>query len=448
MIIKLKKENKQKININQRTYKLFNFKFLKKLKNKITFGVAILLILGGVLLNISFKYIIYYNSNKSIKNDMIMIKNNSSEFIKQYFLINNEEIDEINILKNSYKLTNKLSKYYNCTIGIYNTNGEYGNQCIKNQKDDNIKDHIEKAKNNKSYIYLVKNNKDRTAYYAYQLYDKSQFLGIVEIIKDYNELIVNNENIYLIFTLVEIIFFSIILVIIYFIVLKSTKSLENLQKGVKEISKGNYNYEMEENIKNDEIDDLIKEYNNMRKRIKKQIEDIHSLEKNRREFFCNVTHELKTPLTSITGYGELLVTNYNNEKLRDKAIASIIKESNKLNEMICNILEVSRGQIISNEREKINIEKLVKNIIDEMNIRIERKNIDIIWQLEEGIISAPLKEFKSVIINLLENAFKYSVDNTFIKVYGRKENDKYLLEIKNTTNNLDYKFKYKAFEPF
>ena len=49
MIIKLKKENKQKININQRTYKLFNFKFLKKLKNKITFGVAILLILGGVL---------------------------------------------------------------------------------------------------------------------------------------------------------------------------------------------------------------------------------------------------------------------------------------------------------------------------------------------------------------------------------------------------------------
>lgn len=418
----------------------------RRLRRKITLRIGILLILGGAFLNLAVKNIIDSNGNNVIKNDMTMQQNNSTEFINQYFVINNKPLDGTSFISNSPNIAIKLSDYSNATIGMYDVDGKLLYKSGKVQSDVRLDAHIKKAKDNKAYICFTNEKDDYKGYFAYPLYSGDKSIGIIEIVKDYREIITNNKNIYFLFTIVEITFFLIILIIINFIVRRSTKPIENLLKGVKEVSKGNYGYEVMECGRKDEIRDLAYEYNNMRKRIKEQIEITHKLEKNRRDFFCNITHELKTPLTSISGYAELLQTNYDNEKFRNQAIESMIKESNKLNSMISSILEVSKGQILSKEKREFDIGKLLKQIFEEMKIRNNYINTKL--KIDECNMIAIYDDVKSLILNLLENAYKYSIPNGIIQVEGYKEEGRYKIEISNESNDLGHGFIEQAFEPF
>lgn len=419
----------------------------RKLRTKITIRVGILLILGGVILNIVVKNIIDYSSNNTIKNDMTMQQNNSTDFINEYFMINGKSLDKQTFMSNSPKISMSLSENSNSTIGIYNDSGQLQYQSVKGEVNKSITEHIDKAKENKAYIYFTQENDEKKGYFAYPFYSNEEFIGIVEIIRDYKEIITNNRNIYLLFTLVESLFFLIILVLTYIIMKKSTRPIENLLKGVREISNGNYGYEVLEKTNKDEIGDLAYEYNKMRKKIKKQIEVTHHLEKTRRDFFCNITHELKTPLTSITGYAELLQTNFNNDKFRKQAINSIEEESAKLNSMISSILEVSRGQILSREKTEFNIGKMLNEVSDEMKIR-NNNNINVKLNIEEGIIIGIYDEIKSLLLNLLENAYKYSIEYGNIEISGYKKDGFYTVTISNKSYNINSNFEQKAFDPF
>lgn len=419
----------------------------RKLRTKITIRVGVLLILGGVVLNIVVKNIIDYSSNNTIKNDMTIQQNNSTEFINQYFMINGKILDKQTFISNSPKIAMKLAEYDNSTIGLYDTNGELQYQSVKGEVNKSITMHITKAKVNKAYIYFEQENNEYKGYFAYPLYSKDEFVGIVEIVRDYRDIVNNNKNIYLLFTLVESIFFFIILILTYIIMRKSTRPIENLLNGVKEISKGNYGYEVLGETNKDEISDLAYEYNKMRKKIKKQIELTHHLEKTRRDFFCNITHELKTPLTSISGYAELLQTNYHNEKFRKQAINSIEEESDKLNSMISSILEVSRGQILSKEKSEFDVGKMIKEVSEEMEIR-NSNYIKVKLSIQECNIIGIYDEIKSLLLNLMENAYKYSVNSGDIEISGHKNDRYYNITISNKSHNLSVDFQEKAFEPF
>lgn len=419
----------------------------RKIRTKITIRVGALLILGGVTLNVVVKNIIDYSSNNTIRNDMAMQQNNATNFINEYFMINSKSLDKQTFISNSPKIAMSLSENNNSTIGIYDDKGQLQYQSVKGEVNKKISEHIDKAKENKAYIYFDQGNNEYKGYFAYPFYSNEEFVGIVEIIRDYKEITTNNRDIYLLFTLVESFFFLIILILTYLIMRKSTKPIENLLNGVREISNGNYGYEVLEDSNKDEIGDLAFEYNKMRKKIKKQIELTHHLEKNRRDFFCNITHELKTPLTSISGYAELLQTNFHNEKFRIQAISSIEKESAKLNSMISNILEVSRGQILSREKSKFDIGKMLNEVSDEMKIR-NNNSIRVKVNIEEGNIIGIYDEIKSLFLNLLENAYKYSIENGDIEIKGYKKNSSYNITISNKSSNLNEDFKEKAFEPF
>lgn len=419
----------------------------RKLRSKIAIRIGILLVLGGVALNIVVKNIVDYSSNNTIKNDMIIQQNNSTDFINQYFMINSKVLDKQTFASNSPKMAMSLSEGNNSTVGIYDENGQLQYQSVKGEVNKNINQHINKAKENKAYVYFSQENNEYKGYFAYPLYSNGECVGIVEIIRDYKDIITNNNNIYLLFTLVESILFSIILIFTYIIMRKSTRPIENLLKGVKEISNGNYGYEVLEQNNKDEIGDLGYEYNKMRIQIKKQIEVTHHLEKTRRDFFCNITHELKTPLTSISGYAELLQTNFNNEKFRKQAIDSIERESAKLNSMISSILEVSRGQILSREKTEFNIGKMLKEVSEEMKIR-NNNSIKVILNIEDGNISGIYDEIKSLFLNLLENAYKYSIEYGKIEICGHKSDGFYKVTIANKSENINSDFEEKAFEPF
>ncbi|SHK43923.1 Signal transduction histidine kinase [Clostridium cavendishii DSM 21758] len=420
----------------------------RTLRKKITSRCALILLISAALLNAVVKYIIDFNEASTIKNDMIMQQKNSTEFIKQYFILSGKKMDKYNFIIEAPKIANNLSDNYKCTIGIYNTDGDCEISVIKGNIDSNVKEHINEAKHNKSYTYMSNKISDYKGYFAYPYYNEDKFLGIVELVRDYESLIVNDRNIYMVFTVAEILSIFSTILIIYFIVSKSTRPLEKLKQGVEEISNGNYSYKINDISFNDEISDIAKDYNKMVTKLKTQIEDVHNLEKSRRDFFCNVTHELKTPLTTISGYGELLLDNYEDTSFRDKALHCIIDESNNLNNMICSILAVSKGQILSREKLKINIKELIEKLADEVSIRTIDKGISIALHLSEGYILGIPYDIKSLILNILENAFKYSPCNSQVSICGKQINNNYSILIKNKSYDVDNEFAKKAFEPF
>jgi len=160
------------------------------------------------------------------------------------------------------------------------------------------------------------------------------------------------------------------------------------------------------------------------------IEDLtkmKKLETMRSDFVANVSHELKTPLTSIRGFVETLKSGaVEEEEQRQRFLGIIEIEAERLTRLIDDILTLSE---IENHRklyreERIDIPTAIENSLDVVRPIGERKNIRFVVEIEEGLptIKGNLDWFKQMLINLLENGVKYTPDSGEIqlKAYGQR----------------------------
>ena len=221
--------------------------------------------------------------------------------------------------------------------------------------------------------------------------------------------------------LIFITFITIIIAIItaYFISSKLSKPLTVLTKKSKELSKGNFNIDFDVNSDISEIDDLAQSLNYSKDVLKKN-DDI------RRDLMANVSHDLKTPLTMIKAYAEMIrdLTGNNKEK-RENDLNIIIDEVDRLNLLVNDILSLSK---LEN-----NIEKTVKeefDLVALIDIIIKRFKIFSITQEyefkflspKELIVKADKQKMEQVLYNLIGNAINYSVisKRIYITILPRK----------------------------
>ena len=139
------------------------------------------------------------------------------------------------------------------------------------------------------------------------------------------------------------------------------------------------------------------------------ITDIKKLENIRSEFVANVSHELKTPLTSIKGFAETIKFVEDKNK-RDKFLDIINDEAERLTRLINDILVLSDLENSHEEKnEEIDVYLAVDQVFQLMKNTAEAKNIDLLINLQNNsIIKGSLDKFKQMIINLIDNAIKYS----------------------------------------
>jgi len=187
-------------------------------------------------------------------------------------------------------------------------------------------------------------------------------VGIIDLEKSYSDSYITYKKTIQFITLGEFLLFIFIFVLTLFITSKITRPITVLTKAVKQVGQGNYNVELKVKGK-DEIGILSKEFINMKDKINEQIqtiklekEKVEKLEKGRRSFFNNVTHELKTPLTAISGYAEMLLEGIvEDEEFRKRANERIFLESERLHKLVLELISVAKG-ISSLEEEKSSID--------------------------------------------------------------------------------------------
>lgn len=183
------------------------------------------------------------------------------------------------------------------------------------------------------------------------------------------------------------------------------------------------------------------------------VTDIRKIEIEKQDFFINASHELKTPLTSILGYSELLMNINAKDKKEDKKtdfIKRINSEALRMKELVLNMLTLSRMEANWQETidEKIDIKDIILNVFESNRIKSEKKNINIDLEIEPAIIIANKEKITEVVNNLVDNAIKYTDEGGNIKISLKNNGDKATFTVKDNGCGIENKYLNRIFERF
>ena len=169
----------------------------------------------------------------------------------------------------------------------------------------------------------------------------------------------------------------------------------------------------------------------------------------RKEFASNVSHELKTPLQTISGYSELLKNGFVREEDQEEFADKIYLESQRMMKLIEDVIKLSHldNDELQIRKEKIDLNEICANAVE--TVRKDKiEDIDIIYKGEAATVYGNRELIERIVFNLCENAIRYNVENgkVFVKVFC--DDDSSVLEVKDTGIGIEKKDHERIFERF
>lgn len=173
------------------------------------------------------------------------------------------------------------------------------------------------------------------------------------------------------------------------------------------------------------------------KKIEEQISQLKKLDKIKSNFLNITSHELRTPISAIKGYIQLILKQKLGEinEEQKKSLEVALRNANRLDHLIQDILDISRldSGTMRFIPEPTNVKIMIEETVETMQSSADAKHIKINTTVEEYLpdLTIDQERIKQVIINLLNNAIKFSLDNSSINVNIRKEQDDILFEVQD-----------------
>ena len=179
---------------------------------------------------------------------------------------------------------------------------------------------------------------------------------------------------------------------------------------------------------------------------------LKQLEAMRRVFVANVSHELKTPITSIGGYIETAQKDISLET-KNEFLEKAIKQNNRLNSIIDDLLRLSRIEAIEDEDAfTLSTQKLlpiIEGSVEDIRENIKKYGIKVVIECSKDIYAKIDSQLmREALINLLENAIKYGVDNSTVIISVKRKSNKILIDIENKGEVIPEKERDRIFNRF
>lgn len=181
------------------------------------------------------------------------------------------------------------------------------------------------------------------------------------------------------------------------------------------------------------------------------VTDHHNAMKMRQEFFSNVSHELKTPMTSIRGYSELLETGViNDEKAAKKALDKIHSEVNHMSTLINDILMISRleNKDVDVIKHPVHILPIVNEIVDTLQMEINKKHLTVNNEVDNITYLSNHQHMHQLLSNLISNAIKYNVEEGSITIKAYEALHAIVIEVSDTGRGISKIDQGRVFERF
>jgi signal transduction histidine kinase len=173
------------------------------------------------------------------------------------------------------------------------------------------------------------------------------------------------------------------------------------------------------------------------------------LDRQKNDYFGMVFHELKTPITSIKAYNQLLLTKLKDNKNESRIIINIDKQLNKLTRLINDFYELSRANSgkLTLKKESFNIFDLVQTVLDTMKIAHRNRTFTLEGQAH-SFVYADKDKIEQILINFINNAMKFSPENKEITIHISSEAKKITIGVQDYGKGIDPKFHKKVFARF
>lgn len=249
-------------------------------------------------------------------------------------------------------------------------------------------------------------------------------------------------------TLIVLLF---ILVFLYFFSSKLTSSiLKPLHQATSEIESILSGDEVENTSSYKEFEPFIVTIKHQKEEIEKSISALKETEKYRRDFTANVSHELKTPLTSINGFAEMIASGITNEEDTKKFARTIHKEGLRLLDLIESILNLSKIE------SQVEIEEISNEPVDLYEIGLStlarlrniagERQIELNFVGNKTIVNANMQMMEDLFSNLIDNAIKYNKVNGRVDVNVFIEEKNAVIKVKDTGMGISKEEQARIFE--
>lgn len=310
---------------------------------------------------------------------------------------------------------NTISNMYNqgCLIGDSKTGTEYVKSFVESGKTESTTIFNNKRFNNKTLVKALK-------------YNDSVYIFLNSSIQplDASIKLLKSQFLY-----ISIIIFSISLIIGYFISRLISKPIVDISTEAKKLANGDFNVKFSTDSKIEEIGELASTLELAKNELSKTDEL-------RRDLLANVGHDLKTPLTMIKAYAEM-IKDFENMSIqkRNENLNIIIEETDRLNVLVSDILDLSKLQANTYELkiEEFDLDKLIRNVLKKYYILIDSEGYEFIYENEEPImVKGDIKRIEQVIYNLINNAINYTGDDKKIYIELVNNKKKVIVKIRDT----------------
>lgn len=225
------------------------------------------------------------------------------------------------------------------------------------------------------------------------------------------------------------------------------KPIRKLLQAVKKIGEGDFSQKIEVNTE-DEIGNLAEEFNRMSSHLEEMIGELREAARRQEEFTGSFAHELKTPLTSVIGYADMLRTKRMSEETRMIYGDYIFKQGKRLETLSRKMLELIVLKNTEFTMREVRLSELLEQIVEELEMPLQEKEISFQYKVEELSILAEPDLIHTVFLNLIDNARKAVEKEGKIMVYAVKKEEKITVSISDNGKGMSEETVQKATESF
>ncbi len=205
--------------------------------------------------------------------------------------------------------------------------------------------------------------------------------------------------------------------------------LQKINEGTRAIAQGEYERRVPEKGK-DEISELAHNMNKMAQAVEQNIKAIEDVAEDRKQFIDNLSHEMKTPLTSILGFSDLLLIKSDLSEEQRMEYAGIIKdEASRLRTLSGKLMEMITVGEANVEWHQEEVQQIFAEVAVSMGIVARSHGIQLAYQCQKGKLWMDKELVKSLVYNLTDNAIKASKEGNTIQITGWFEQDTFFFSV-------------------
>ncbi|MBP3961615.1 sensor histidine kinase [Paenibacillus lignilyticus] len=429
----------------------------RSIRAKFIVGFFLIFCIAFVLINQTVSQIIQTSNRNIITEDLIGLKKNSNGFVRQAFLINHFSNNDLYFGQIAEEIASDLHYATSSEVSAYTVDGVLLHSTNPAAFTGATTDDLKQALRGATAYTISYDKGTASVVYAYPVMIDGVKVGILRYAKSFNLLYEQSGRILDAIFYFALAIFAAAFLFSYLLSRHITIPLVKMAKASEEVKNGNLAIRLA--IKRrDEIGLLAGNFNAMIGRISSQIERIgrdrdrlESLNSERKQFFDKVTHELKTPLTSILGYAELIRENGESDKaFFHKGMNHIVEESQRLHSMVLSLLEASQDREGWQDRVRVDFSLILRDVCEAMAFKAQRYKKTIALEAGEGLyVLAQPDKLRRLIINLLDNAIKYSFAHSEIRINAVMDDTGIIrLAIVNQGEPIAAEQLARIFEPF